>query len=435
MMRSMFTGVAGLRTHQTKMDVIGNNIANVNTVGYKSSSVTFKEIFAQTLQGASAANSETGRGGTNPLQIGLGVGIASIDNLMTQGAAQTTDNPLDLMINGNAFFIVGDGGGQYFTRAGAFRLDAAGNLVNPNGMTVFGWPALPDPDNLSANEIVKGKVQPIQVKSPANMYIKPEMTSRIAFEGNLSIEDGKTREGVLKNMDFYDSLGNHYKADVTFRYDEAAMKWTFSSGDTMVRNDTSTIAFKWNHSGCYLEFDSSGKLIGVDGTSPPQDFIEFTVDSDLGINAETFKPITLDFSGVTQFKEKTTMKGSSKNGCPPGDLVGFSVGPDGIITGTYSNGLSKKLAQIAVANFSNPAGLEKMGDNLFATTPNSGGFDGIGDDPTSGGGTIGGGRLEMSNVDLAKEFTEMITTQRGFQANSKVITTSDEMLQELVRLK
>lgn len=434
MMRSMFTGVAGLRTHQTKMDVIGNNIANVNTVGFKSSAVTFKEIFAQTIQGASQANEDTGRGGTNPLQIGLGVAVASIDNIMTQGAAQVTDNPLDLMINGNAFFVVGDNSGYYFTRAGAFRLDAAGNLVNPAGLNVFGWGDVKT--DAKGNETVqKGKVSPLVIKSPANMYSKPEATTNAEFAGNLSKEESDESGGILKSVDFHDSLGNHYKLEYTFTFVKGATaaddKWTMVPGK-LTRNETQPVTLPAS----WIPAPPTEIKFNVDGTinTPTSLTLGNLTGTELGINAVT-ETITIDLSGVTQFTGNTDIKGTLTNGCTSGELIGFSIGPDGIIRGTYSNGRARILGQIAVANFKNPAGLEKVGDSLFVTSANSGGFDGIGDDPTYGGGSLGGGRLEMSNVDLAREFTEMITTQRGFQANARTITTSDEMLQELVRLK
>ena len=199
MMRSMFTGVAGLKTHQMKMDVIGNNIANVNTVGFKSASVTFKELFYQTMQGASAPNANTGRGGTNPLQVGLGVSVASIDNVMSQGAAQTTDNPLDLMIDGTGFFIVNDGSSNFFTRAGAFRIDFNGTLVNPAGLNVMGWPAVD-------GEFTPGRVQPLDIRAPGRMNIGAAATTTASFVGNLSADEANASipEGIRKTIDFYD---------------------------------------------------------------------------------------------------------------------------------------------------------------------------------------------------------------------------------------
>jgi flagellar hook protein FlgE len=492
MMRSMFTGVAGLRTHQMKMDVIGNNIANVNTVGFKASSVTFKEMFYQTMQGASAPNPETGRGGTNPMQVGLGVSIASIDNVMTQGAAQNTDNPLDMMINGNTFFIVGDEtGGNFFTRAGAFRLDRNGTLVNPAGLKVMGWPV----DAATGAIQTNSRVGQLDIKSPANMQFGAVATSKAAFEGNLNIDEGTPtvnhpNRGITKTFDFYDSLGNSYQVDVIFRYFPNAAAgtpgtWAMEAMTGIVPPATEARPLIYRN-GELLHTAAAGTpgsaesimtglgltaaafpavpappavpavpagartfQFNTDGTinrapalwAVPNTAGAFTLGGTvgltptmLGINA-TAGPISLDMAGVTQYANNSSVKGYSIDGNTSGDMIGFSVGQDGIITARYSNGREKTLGQIVVASFRNPAGLEKVGDNLFVTTPNSGGFDGIGQDPTIGGGSIGGSRLEMSNVDLAREFTEMITTQRGFQANSRIISTSDEMLQELVRLR
>jgi len=433
----MFSGISGLRVHQTKMDVIGNNIANVNTTAFKSSRVTFNEVFSQTLQGASAASIETGRGGRNPMQIGLGTNISSIDTLMTTGAAQRTDNPFDLMIEGDGFFIVGDESGTYFTRAGVFRKDNDGNLTIPNGMKVMGWPAV---DN--GTRIQRGTVEYLKLDKPENITADPEATTNLRIQGNVNIQDGISGNGIPIQLKFYDSLGNLYTANLYMMYDATAAKWSIDIPDTLQLTDANGNVFTLENVGTEddsitIVFDSDGNLDiensdGINGT--------FTIPNggnpfDLIIKS-TIGPLTVDFSGLTQYNQKTNIDPlmGDKNGLgagrEPGELTGYSIGADGIITAQYSNGQQKMLGQIVIANFRNPAGLQKVGDNLFITTPNSGEFDGIGSEPN-----LQGGVLEMSNVDLAKEFTEMITTQRGFQANSRIITTSDEMLQELVNLK
>lgn len=438
-MRSLFSGVSGLKVHQTKMDVIGNNIANVNTTGFKSSRATFNEIFSQTLSGASSPNANSGRAGTNAMQVGLGVNVSSIDNNMKEGAAQRTDRAEDLKIEGDAFFIVGDASGKYFTRAGDFKIDKDGNLGTFSGLKVYGW------NVNAAGEIQKGQVEPLEIMSSANMYNAPEMTRNITFEKNIFTEDGT----VQQNMSFYDSLGNKFTAAVDFTYDSTAKEWTVDfptvkykdpadptgvnmlegkvmymngSKDPIVLNSTAPLI--------KLKFDTSGRL-----PAEPAPQVKLNIDAQSGLPVNSvFSEILIDFSKLTQFNEQSTIT-VENDGINPGNLSGYSIDQSGIITGSYTNGTSKTFGQIAVTTFKNPAGLEKIGNNLFTTTPNSGDFNGIGQDPTVGGGKINSSTLEMSNVDLASEFTDMITTQRGFQANSKIITTSDEMLQELVNLK
>ena len=479
MMRSMFSGVSGLRVHQTKMDVIANNIANVNTVGYKTSRVTFSEVFSQTLSSASGANPASGRGGTNPMQIGLGANVASIDMLMSTGAAQRTDNPYDLMIQGDGFFVVSDNSGTYFTRAGAFRLDEDGYITTPNGMLVNGWEAVPDTSNPGQNKVEPGRVQPLRI-SGDDESIPPEKTTLIEVEGNLNALETPTKDST---MAFFDTLGNRYVVDVRYEYDTTAKEWGVKFGNYMYPNDdrtkgvpitmtaaagdpsllnagTNPVAiqidivtapptpptpFTWTATALTtVQFDENGYpkpsatlTPAADASSIQFKFNNATITGSALLSPESrfAEPFTLNFMGMTQFNGKTTAAAVSRDGNYPGQLSGISIGTDGKITGRYSNGATKLLGQIVLAQFKNPPGLEKVGNNLFVTTTNSGDFDGIGVDPTSGGTSLLGGVLEMSNVDLSSEFTEMITTQRGFQANSRVITTSDDMLQELVNLK
>ncbi len=444
MMRSMYSGVSGLRTHQTKMDVIGNNIANVNTTAFKSQRATFNEVFSQTLQSASSANADTGRGGRNPMQVGLGVNLSSIDMLMTQGAAQRTDNPFDLMIDGDGFMVVQDESGTYFTRDGALRKDDAGNLIIPNGMKVMGWQADGD-----GKEIQRGNVLPIKLDSPQNKTAKPEATTKAELTGNLNTADGVSSGGVPLQIKMYDSLGNLYAMNMTAKYDptidapaEAPIRWTISpvkisGGD----NDGKTLLTDQNGTEHYIELESDGIPFGFNSAGElvgPKEGFQFRIGA--GATAEdefeiaslnsTLGPITVDFSNITQYNAKTNIDPKTLNGRSPGEMQGYDIGPDGIITAYYNNGEFKLLGQVIIANFDNPAGLEKAGDNIYRQTANSGDFDGIGN-----AGIFQAGVLEMSNVDLSQQFTDMITTQRGFQANSKIISTSDEMLQELVNLK
>lgn len=443
MMRSMYSGVSGLRTHQVKMDVIGNNIANVNTTAFKSQRVTFNEVFSQTIQSASNANADTGRGGLNPMQVGLGVNVSSIDMMMTQGAAQRTDNPFDLMIDGEGFIIVGDESGKYFTRAGALRKDEVGNLIIPNGMKVMGW----GPSE-NGKEIVRGSVKPIELNSPQNKMAGPLATSKVQLIGNFNTADALDKEGktdpagIPLQIKMYDSLGNLYSMNMKATYDPYdpdGKKWKMApvvdGTTTTTLTDQNGKKHQIKFAGeVELEFKKDGKLIINDPTDP--NAAKFTITEagggafDLESVNSTLGPITVDFSQITQYNAKTNIDPRTENGRAPGEMQGYDVGPDGIITAYYNNGEFRLLGQIVVTNFDNPAGLEKAGDNIYRQTANSGDFDNIGNT-----GIFQAGVLEMSNVDLSQEFTEMITTQRGFQANSKIISTSDEMLQELVNLK
>ena len=441
MMRSLYSGVSGLTVHQTKMDVIGNNIANVNTVGFKSSRATFSEVFSQTVSSATGPGENSG--GTNPMQIGLGASLGSIDVNMTEGAAQRTDNPLDLKIEGDGFFVVSDTTGNKFTRAGAFGIDEVGNLVTSDGMWVMGWPV-----DDTTGQPEKATVEPIAILSGENLYSDPVATSYVTMSGNINQnDDALGGTGIPFTAQFYDSLGYSYTAEFAitggtpggtapneyyeFTIGLAANSITDSEGNSAgLLNDpvSRNIRFDIN----------DGKIVG----SPDPATNSFLLTG-LATDFSTFGSgdITFEFDDLTMFSGNSTVEavaGDSdglRAGSEAGSISGYEVAGDGQVIGRYTNGDTKVLGQIVIANFSNPAGLQKVGDNLFEATVNSGSFDGIGEDITSGGGSFNAGVLEMSNVDLSREFTEMITTQRGFQANSRIITSSDEMLQELVNLK
>ncbi len=434
MMRSMYSGVSGLRIHQTKMDVIGNNIANVNTVGFKASRVTFSEVFSQTVQGATGASEFTG--GTNPMQIGLGASISSIDIDMGEGAAQRTDNPLDLKIEGDGFFVVSDVTGNKFSRAGAFRIDEAGNLVTPEGLKVMGWQADP-----ATNSVEKGQVEGIQILNPTNLYSEPTSTSDITLSGNINQNDTQlTGTGVPFTTTMYDSLGYRYTAE--FRITEVgANQYNIHLDADSITDSEGNVGGAVGLTNAVLDqvvnFDpATGKIIPAVAPAV-NEFLMTGMSSPFS----TFNNIAVNFDGLTMFAGNTTVEAISGDssglnaGNQAGSISGFEIGGDGTVIGRYTNGETKVLGQIVIATFQNPAGLQKVGDNLFEATTNSGEFNGIGEDITASGGSFNSGVLEMSNVDLSKEFTEMITTQRGFQANSRIITSSDELLQELVNLK
>ena len=484
MMRSLFSGVSGLKIHQTKMDVIGNNISNVNTIGFKASSVTFSDVFYQTTQSASGPNAATGTAGRNAMQIGLGANVASVTtNIALSGASQRTDNPFDIMIEGDGFFVVNSGGTNYFTKAGSFAVDAQGNLCTPSGAKVMGWQV----DKEDSTKTVKNAVSPLTIMSPANLYANPEATTQAYITGNIDSKDTQlsTSTGKAVNLTFYDKMGHSFTADLrvwsteegtniykvgienildedgqsifvkkevdedgNVTYSESSIT-TFSfggqeypvevngDGTVSISNDDAPLLTFNGATGAFVSVgddENGGKSIGL--------LISASADGEDGEN-NPFSTVNVDFSSITMFSTSGSSsleayKGSLTGvgaGKQVGNMTGVSVDASGKIYGKYDNGDSKLLGQISVATFANPAGLEAVGNSMFAATQNSGDFDGIGQDPTQGGGSLTTGVLEMSNVDLSQQFTDMITTQRGFQANSRIITTSDSLLEELINLK
>lgn len=567
MMRSLYSGVAGLKTHQTRMDVIGNNIANVNTTAYKSSSMTFSELMSQTTQKASGANATTGVGGTNAKQIGLGVKAGAINTaITTQGSAQSTGNPFDIMITGDNFFVVSNGSENFFTRDGSFYVDGAGNLaMTSTGYNVMGWGV----DETTGN-IKQDTVTALRIMSSANMTYPPEATTKANISGILdqNDKDVTSANGKTVNLNFFDARGYSYTAKFTFKQsggdktneysmelnkildstgaeiDISKLKFGNRSQQKMETKVTlNTDAYKWdgkvlktkdgttevanladifNQDGSLITpqddaaaqkqqkaLDAIAKAYGYEGSTDeflnlyitstankdkqltiqdllgnmmagkmtdvlPADGSAITMEgryfegttvvfnkdtgklesvggstTNLNVNAAfsalggNFSDVTIDLSECTNYDNKGTSTIGATSGDLDGlgtgrrlgDMIGVSIQKDGMIYASYDNGMTKLLGQIATAAFANASGLEKEGDNLYSATLNSGEFDGIGVDITAGGGYMSTGQLEMSNVDLSSEFTEMITTQRGFQANSRIITVSDTLLEELTNLK
>lgn len=489
MMRSLFSGVSGLKTHQTRMDVIGNNIANVNTVAYKYSTMTFASLMSQTTQRASGANATTGTGGVNARQIGLGVKTSAINiNITAQGASQSTGNPFDIMITGENFFVVSDGKQNYFTRDGSFYVDGAGNLAMTSiGYNVMGWQPDIDPVTGDVRGIKKDTVSALRIMSSANMTYPPEATSEAYMSGIIDLNDTDVTStgGKVVNLNFYDSLGYTYTAKFAFKQDPGTpadpnagtaavpgdqYKYTMSlvelqdsTGNKVPANATDAAAYKTAMEAIMkdytVEFDKkTGKikqLTDSDGkiTTNLNDMhfdlilesLNGTATGGTGFADGNFQNINLDLSQLTTFDNKGTSTAGATNGKDDkyntgsgrrvGAMIGVAIQQNGEIYASYDNGMTKLLGQIATARFANASGLEKQADNLYSATLNSGTFDGIGVDITADGGYMSTGQLEMSNVDLSSEFTEMITTQRGFQANSRIITVSDTLLEELTNLK
>ena len=550
MMRSMYSAVSGLKTHQTRMDVIGNNIANVNTVAFKSSSVTFSDILYQTTSNASGANATTGTGGVNAKQIGLGTTAAATKvSITSAGASETTGNPFDIRLtdkNSTNFFIVNNGSENVFTRSGSFYVDGSGNLcMSSTGYTVMGWQV-----DETTGEIRKDTVSALRIMQEKNLTSAPEATTQATIAGVLDENDTdvKNDAGRVMNLNFYDNLGyqytakfaikatgtdgkytveltsvldsnnkniiadldkqqiakifGNYNANATlgqygltkdYEYDSVSKSYTnkttgekfpinnaTDNSTTFVGNNGSQVSITEIFSGITttianniknatnnykvafdaqtghatltgeqtsydLEFDtSSGKFKSIGGENPSVMLNMGALSSGLINNNGNFQNITVDFSQCLNYENggKSTIgadagatDGKTGKGRKLGAMTGISIDTSGRIYGTYDNGNTELLGQIAVAQFSNASGLEKVGESCYRTTLNSGEFDGIGVEISADGSSMTTGELEMSNVDLSSEFTSMITTQRGFQANSRVITTSDTLLEELVNLK
>ena len=550
MMRSMYSAVSGLKTHQTRMDVIGNNIANVNTVAFKSSSVTFSDILYQTTSNASGANATTGTGGVNAKQIGLGTTAAATKvSITSAGASETTGNPFDIRLtdkNSTNFFIVNNGSENVFTRSGSFYVDGSGNLcMSSTGYTVMGWQV-----DETTGEIRKDTVSALRIMQEKNLTSAPEATTQATIAGVLDENDTdvKNDAGRVMNLNFYDNLGyqytakfaikatgtdgkytveltsvldsnnkniiadldkqqiaqifGNYNANATlgqygltkdYEYDSVSESYTnkttgekfpinnatnnsttfvgdhgsqvsiteiFSGITTTIANNiknatnnykvafdqtTGQATVTGEQTSYDLVFDTStGKFASIGGDTPSKMLNMSVLSSGLLNKNGNFQNITVDFSQCLNYENggKSTIgadagavDGTTGKGRKLGAMTGIFIDTSGRIYGTYDNGNTELLGQIAVAQFSNASGLEKVGESCYRTTLNSGEFDGIGVEISADGSSMTTGELEMSNVDLSSEFTSMITTQRGFQANSRVITTSDTLLEELVNLK
>lgn len=549
MMRSMYSAVSGLKTHQTKMDVIGNNIANVNTVAFKSSSVVFQDVLYQMTSNASGANAATGTGGVNAKQIGLGVTTGATNlSITTSGAAETTGRAFDIRLSDQSttnFFVVNNGSENLFTRAGSFYVDGAGNLcMTSTGYTVMGWQVDPTTGNIK-----KDTVSALRVMQTSNLTSAPEATTQANVSGIIDKNDKDvlSDNGLVKTLTFFDNLGYSYTARFAMKSTGTDGKYTVelekilnSDGTTFYDPETSKVGlsdifgakttnatlgtYSQVQSGYYYDSVSKKFYVGSDtkgteiiwngtvfkekaadktyslkqvygisdamvdkikgGATPAVDLktgkltitgdvtdyeIDFSTKdgtfegvgpranagsnptsvilnmSKLGNDPTQFENITIDFSGLKDAdnggKSTAVMStgsiddGVTGKGKKLGAMIGISIDNNGLITGTYDNGNTETLGQIAVAQFANASGLEKVGENCYRTTLNSGEFDGIGVEISADGSSMTSGELEMSNVDLSTEFTQMIITQRGFQANSRIITTSDTLLEELVNLK
>jgi len=443
------------------MDVLGNNISNVNTIGFKKGRVNFQDLLSQTMSGAARPTAEVG--GVNPKQVGLGMNVASIDTIHTQGSLQTTGKMTDVAVQGNGFFILTSGERDFYTRAGAFGLDEEGTLVNPaNGMRVQGWSAetVEGQTLINTADEIGDLVIPIGGKDPA------AATSEVFLACNLDkrtplIPPGagpaQTLEGTwTSSFDVYDSFGDLHTLQINFTrvpglenrwqaevvIDPEAEEGTNTLAEVGAdNNETNTFLVDFSNLGT-LEavIDAQGDIIEEGEIQVPVSFDVLNARIPEGEDAvrQTFN-LNLGTVGsavrtVTQFAEQSSTKVYEQNGYPMGYLENFKIDQSGVITGVYSNGTNRLLGQLALASFTNPGGLEKAGESNYMVTNNSGNPD-VAPSGIAGKGKLIAGALEMSNVDLSEQFTDMIVTQRGFQANSRTIQTSDQMLQELLTLK
>ncbi|MGA2642101.1 MAG: flagellar hook protein FlgE [Spirochaetia bacterium] len=461
MMRSLWAGVSGLQNHQTRMDVLGNNIANVNTNGFKKGRVTFQDMLSQTLSGAAKPTDEVG--GVNPQQVGLGMQVSTIDTIHTQGALQSTGVMTDVALQGNGFFVLNDGDKRFYTRNGAFGLDQNGRLVNPaDGMRVQGWMAQTVGGQTFVNNAadLQDLVIPVGSKDPA------QATSDVWFASNLDkrtpeIPANATAQTIQEGtwqttFDLFDSFGRTHKLQVNFtKVPGVANRWQAEAQvDPAAQVGTNPRVQIGNGAPgantFFLDFDNFGALTDVrdaagnvinagalqakvsydvpDATLPPgAATVRQTFNLNLG-NVGAYR------DAITQFADASSTKAVRQNGYGMGYLETFKIDQSGTITGVYTNGSNRVIGQIALASFTNPGGLEKAGENTYVVSNNSG-QPNVGASGTAGKGKVIAGTLEMSNVDLGEAFTDMIVTERGFQANSRTITTSDQMLQELLQLK
>lgn len=460
MMRSLYSGVSGLQNHQIRMDVIGNNISNVNTIGFKRGRVNFHDMLSQGLQGAARPTDELG--GVNPKQVGLGMTVASVDTIHTQGAMQTTGVGTDVAIQGEGFFILSSGNKDFYTRAGAFGVDSDGTLVNPaTGMRVQGWMA----ENEGGEAFLNTASDPGDLVIPVGSKDPASATTEVDLACNLDkrmpvVPEGAEGSAVMNgtwslNKTIYDDFGREHLLSMDFtKIPDMPNRWQVTvavdAGSETPSETWADIAGNGNETDTFImEFDNYGLLsaaIDEQGDAISEGELKIGVSYLVPETAEEEgAPVRRSFdinlgevgsavNTVTQFAEKSSTKAFRQNGYTMGYLENFKIDQSGIITGVYSNGTNRTIGQLAMASFTNQAALEKAGESTYTVTNNSG-EPNVGPSGIAGKGKFLAGALEMSNVDLAEQFTDMIVTQRGFQANSKTIQTSDQMLQELLTLK
>lgn len=425
MLQALLAGVASIKAHQTRMNVIGNNLANVNTTAFKASRATFQDMIWQTVRGGYGPNGS--QGGQNPLQFGLGVIVGGTAADLSQGSLNATNRRTDLAIQGNGYLVVSDGSGMSYTRDGSLDIDSTGDLVmRTTGQRVLGWMA-----NSAGVVDTNAPLDPNSyVTLPLNSISSAQVTSLARLSGNLDSNPAAGDPDPATSMIVFDSLGASHKIDLKFTNRStppqgtapagatSSWEWTAAEGATSVGSFSSTGNER-------LYFDTNGVLLN------PTALGNLTIPASGAANAFD---VDLNFSGMTQRDAGSNPQMIGQDGYPTGSLEDFAIAPNGMITGIFTNGMTRRLGQVAMATFTNPGGLERMGNNLFRGTDNSGIAE-IGEAGDGGRGIMNSGFLEQSNVDISQEFTDLIVTQRGFQANTRVVTTVDEMLQDLINIK
>ena len=462
MMRSLYAGVSGMQNHQTRLDVIGNNVANVNTTGFKRGRVNFQDMISQQMSGAASPTTEVG--GVNPKEVGLGVTVAAIDTVFTQGNLQTTGVSTDVAIQGNGFFVMKNGEESFYTRAGAFSLDSEGTLVNPaNGMRVQGWMA----DEINGQMVLQTAGSTEDLIIPVGSKDPAKATENVNFACNLNkntpeILEGASPEDIARGtwsteQKIYDSFGNEHMLNVSFtRVVGNPNQWqaTVVVDPDMAEESQTRVGLNTTdgqENTFLINFDNTGTLQSVTDsagnlTNPEGQIVLQTSFNVIGANPDedgnpTRQTLNINLGTIGSQKNTITQSASSsstkafyQDGYTMGYLDNFKIDSSGIITGVYSNGTNRTIGQIALATFANQGGLEKAGDNTYVESNNSG-MANIGTSGIAGKGSMLAGALEMSNVDLTEQFTDMIVTQRGFQASSKTITTADTLLETVMNLK
>ena len=397
MLEGMLQATQGCLKEEMRMDVCANNLANANTVGYKEGQVTFLDALYQTLRGG-RAGSDLGLGGLNPMQIGSGVSLGSIQVRQTQGSLERTGQPLDSAIEGAGMFVVSDGVGTFYTRDGALVLDNTNTLVGAtSGYRVQGW---------MATEGQVDSTGPLQL----GLLSPPQPPENATIMGNLDAEAADATE-IQTTISVYDSLGEMHQITVTLTKTDTN-EWEAEA--TFGADSASTT----------LTFDANGALTGTESV---------TLDMTLTNGATSPLSVTVALGQITQLAQTSSVAISAQDGRPAAALVSVQVSENGLIDGKFSDGRTLSLAQLALASFPNPGGLRRTGGNLYEEAPASGPA-AIGPAGSAGRGRIVAGALEMSNVDLTKAFVDMITTQRGFQASTRVISAADELLEDVIRL-
>lgn len=514
MLQAMYNGVSGLQAEQQWMDVIGNNIANVNTTGYKSNTVSFEDQLSQTLQGASAASGNVG--GTDPIQKGLGVQVAAIGTNDSQGGLESTGVDTDMAISGNGYFMLGDGASTSYTRDGSFSLDNQGDLVSANGSYVLGWAANSQGTIDSTQPITSAS----KLQIPVGSLTITNPTSSASFSGNLSADAPASSNPTgtyTRSVNVYDSLGEKQPVTLTFNNladappqpaptaDTASgsvaagtyqvqVSYVYPSGTGTTESNASdppvsvtlSSAGSIQLSNMSLPTGATGFNVYVNGNlanatpetgtsatlsslqtsvtqAPPEGVTNewswsagTTQNPGVGSGTITFGPsgttsstgsisvptvdgagtpvnVALDFSQMTQVAGSSTAAPLTVNGSAPGVLQSFNIDDTGTVTGVFSNGQSQALGQVALASFQNPEGLSSNGANEYSTTPDSGNPT-VGTASSNGLGGIDAGYVEQSNVDLSNEFTNMIISQRGFEANTKIVSTVNTLLSDVIGL-